>query len=116
MLEESIQTNVCSFCEVSHCFVERHAERHMEKSRRHKLRTGNENKCVRCYLDMFIIRDRFGALGKGNRVRLPHIIERYIKRMCPNEDSSYLSEIRREIVIEINCEFNLIFIDHVCLC
>ena len=36
-IEESIHTNVCSFCEVSPCFVERHGERHMERDRRCEL-------------------------------------------------------------------------------
>ena len=78
-MEESNQTNVCSFCGFSPCFIERHGERHMVRARRHKLLTGNENKNARFHLYMLIIRDRFGVLGNGKRVSLPRFIERHIK-------------------------------------
>ena len=88
IIEESDQTNVCSFCGFSPCFLERHGERHMERARRCELRTGNENKNVRFHLHKLIIRDRFGVLGNGNRVSLPRCMERCIKGRHPNEDGS----------------------------
>ena len=87
-MEESIETNICSFCEVSHCFVQRHRDRHMAIACRCKLRAGNENRRVRYYMCRRIARDRFGVLGNGNRVRVPRCMELHIKRMCPNEDGS----------------------------
>ena len=87
-MEESNQTNVCSFCVFSPCFVESHGERHMERARRCKLRRGNENKNVRFFLYRIIARESFGVLGNDNRVRLPRCMERCVKGVCPNEEGS----------------------------
>ena len=60
----------------------------MERDRRRKVRTGNENKSARLHLYRLITRERFGVLGNGNSVSLPRCMKRHIKGRCPNEDGS----------------------------
>ena len=78
---------ICSNCGVDSCFVQMYGQRYMDRARRYKLRTGNDNKRTR-FLYRLITRERLGVLGRGFRVRLPKCIELWVKRMFPNEDNS----------------------------
>ena len=88
---------MCLSCGRMPCHVHSMGQEYLDYGYAYRNATGNNHKTIRYKLYSRYIREVYGVLGRGVRVKLPECFEKFIKESFPNEDGSNYMGFREAV-------------------
>ena len=87
---------ICLSCGRMPCHVYSIGQEYVDVGHNYRNTTGNSNKAIRYKLYSRYIREVYGVLGQGIRVKLPECFKKFIKQSFLNEDGHDYIGFREE--------------------